>query len=454
MNFLKRVYNHSPLFFQNIEKLVYSKFKKPIWENPTFIKWYNFLEESQWWSREKLEEYQVRQLRKLLNHAYENVPYYRKVFDERGIKPKDIQSSNDLRKMPYLTKKIFRANFEALKAENFPKSKFQYTTTSGSAGIPFWFYQEKDVSQARELAFIFTQWKRVGFKPGDKSVILRGIFSQATKRKFWQHYPADKNLVLSSFHLTEDLLPKYIAKIREFGPNFIQTFPSAITILAKFMERNNIKPFSTVKALLCGSEGLYSWQRKLLEKVFNCRVYSWYGNTEQVALAGECEKSTCYHIFPEYAITEITKSAEIVGTGFNNYAMPFIRYKTGDLVVLENEKCSCGRNYSLIKDIKGRLQEFIVAKDNRLIFLGDMQIMNVFDNVKQFQFYQDKVGEVVFNIVRESSYTQKDTERIKKELYKRLGDQVKLEVCNVSHIPPTKSGKYKFLIQKLPNDYR
>ena len=111
---LKKIYNLSPFFIQNIERKIYSRFKKPVWENPEFLKWYNFLQESQWWSREKLEEYQMGQLNKLLHHAYKNVPYYRRVFDERGLKPENIQNFNDLSKLPYLTKEIIRENLSEL----------------------------------------------------------------------------------------------------------------------------------------------------------------------------------------------------------------------------------------------------------------------------------------------------------------------------------------------------
>ncbi len=191
-----------------------------------------------------------------------------------------------------------------------------------------------------------------------------------------------------------------------------------------------------------------------------CRIWSFYGHTEQAVLAGECEKSTYYHIFPEYGVTELISRdenplnhegevGEIAGTGFNNYAMPFIRYKTGDLAVYTQQKCSCGRNYQLIEKVEGRLQEFVVAKDGHLIPLGDMQIFFVFDNIKQFQFYQDKKGEVIFNIVRKKSYTNIDTKYIYSELNKKLGNDMDLKIHFVENIPRTKNGKYRFLIQKL-----
>ncbi len=403
----------------------------------------------------------MKQLEKLLKHAYENVPYYRRVFDEKKLKPKDIHSFDDLKKLPFLTKEIIRNNFNDLMARNLSKSKFQYTYTSGSTGIPLAFYHEKGLTAAKEWAFIVTQWNRVGYKIGDKCIVLRGnVIRSASKGKFWEYNPVNKNLFLSSFHMTDEILPEYIAKIREFKPDFIQAYPSAITILARFMKEHNIKPFLTVKAILCASENFYPWQRELLKKTMKCRIWSFYGHTEQAVLAGECERSTYYHIFPEYGVTELISRdenplnhegevGEIAGTGFNNYAMPFIRYKTGDLAVYTQQKCSCGRNYQLIEKVEGRLQEFIVAKYGHLIPLGDMQIFFVFDNVKQFQFYQDKEGEVVFKIVKKDTYTDEDTSHILRSLYDRMGGSLKVYIEFVDKIPRTKSGKYRFLIQKL-----
>ena len=384
---------------------------------------YAFLQESQWWSRERLEEYQLQQLSTLLQHAYENVPYYHRIFDERGLKPKDIQDFTDLQQLPYLTKQIIQDNLEDLKARNYPSHKFRYATTGGSTGIPMGFYLENRVSKAKEWAFMTTQWNRVGYKFGDKCIVLRGnVVESAAKGKFWEYDPINKSFVLSSYHLTDENMPKYIEKIREFEPKFIQAYPSAITILAKFMKENNIEPFPTAKAILCGSENLYSSQRELLEDVFKCRMYSWYGHTEQAVLAGECEHSTYYHIFPEYGIVEligengesVTKEnaiGEIVATGLNNFIFPFIRYKTMDLGVYANKKCECGREYPLLKRVEGRLQELIVAKDKRLITLTALifaQHFNAFSKIKEMQLIQEREGEIIVNIVKTENYSNKD----------------------------------------------
>jgi len=426
---------------------------------------YNFLQESQWWSKEQLEEYQTRQLEKLLKHAYENVPYYRRVFNERGLKPKDIQDFDDLKKLPYLTKEIIRNNLKDLVAQNYSRSKLQYSTTGGSTGIPMGFYNEKGVSVAKEHAFIVTLWNRVGYKIGDKCIVLRGnTIRSANKGKFWEYNPINKDLILSSYHMNDKTLPMYITKIREFKPDFIQAYPSTITLLARFMKQNSVKPFQSVKAILCASENLYTWQTELLKGVFKCRVWDFYGLTERVALAGQCEKSDYYHIQPEYGIVELIgkngnilfnegELGEIVATGFNNYACPFIRYRTQDFAILSNEKCECGRNYRLFKKIEGRLQDFIIANDKSLITLTALifaQHFDAFGKIKNMQLYQDCVGEVIVKIIPTNNFLKEDSNEIIKKMESAVSGKIKVEVKIVDKIQRTQSGKYKFLIQKLP----
>lgn len=447
-------------------KYIYSAITPRFRYGKIFWDTYNFLRESQWWSREKLEQYQMQQLSRLLHHAYENVPYYRRVFDERALKPKDIQDLHDLRKLPYLTKGIIRENLPDLVARNHHRSKLEYVTTGGSTGIPLGFYWERGVTNPKEHAFITMLWNRVGYRMAHRCVVLRGNFDQSGRKgKFWKYDPLKKSLILSCFHMTDELLPNYVAKISEFRPDFIQAYPSAIAILTRFMKRNNIEPFPTVKAILCTSENLYPRQRELLEEVMKCRVWSFYGHSERAALAGECEKSTYYHIQAEYGIVELINKdgnavakedelGEIVATGFNNFACPLIRYRTMDLAVPLNAKCKCGRSYPLLKRVEGRLQEFFVDGTGSLItsFYSDEGPRNFVDKISAYQYVQNEPGKVLLNICAKNQFSISEIDSLKRaflDFYPRFDIEIKF----VDHIPRTKSGKFKFIVQKLPIEF-
>lgn len=430
-----------------------------------FLKTYNFIKKTQWWSKEKLEKYQLKQLKKLLVHTYENVPYYRKLFDKIDFNPKDFKDFEDLQKIPFLTKEIIRKNFEDFKASNYPDYKFGYMTTGGTSGVPLGIYEEKNVSYVKELAYlkIFLEWNGLNFF--DKSLTLRGaIVPGSEKGKFWKYSLFHRSLILSSYHMTSENLPKYIKKIRRFKPKYIIAYPSSLCILAKFMKINKIKPFKSLKIIICGAETLYDWQRISLENIYKCRIIEAYGHAEQAVIAYTCEKSNYFHFFPVYGYVEFigkngkpvkkeNENCEIVATGFKNEIFPLIRYKTDDSCVYTSKKCSCRRNHPLAKKIEGRWSssDFLVSKDNRLISITAMNMhSDVFDNVKQFQFYQEVKGEVTFRIVKMNLYTIKDTNYIKRELQKKLGGGFKLIIVFVDKIPRTPRGKQIFLIQKLP----
>jgi len=215
-----------------------------------------------------------------------------------------------------------------------------------------------------------------------------------------------------------------------------------------------------VKLVLLGSEMLYPWQRTLIEKAFNSRVFSCYGQNEKVVLAGECEKSNFLHIYPEYGVTELINEkgeqiqaaeepGEIAGTGFNNYAMPFIRYKTNDIATFSIKTCTCGRKYHLFGRIEGRKQEYIVLQNGELVPLLILPFSDLLRNIKQFQFYQDTPGEIILKIVKLPGYTQEDTDIINKKLIKDI-DNLKLRIEFTDFIPTTERGKYSYMIQKLP----
>ena len=460
---LLKYYEKSPQLCKTILGGLYSKVPVKVRYGKRYVHFKRMLRESQWWPIEKHREEQIKKLQELIVHAYLNVPYYKEKLGAHSIKPNMIHDFDDFSGMPFLTKMDIKNNLDRLTGTNIPKSQWLYITTGGSTGIPVGFYLQKGMSRARELAFMTTQWERVDYKLNDKGLFIRGSFI-GKENKIWEYDPIKNVIMISSYHLTEKKLPGIIEKIRKFRPKFVQAYPSSLYIIARFMLDHNIPHFESVNALLCGSENIYPYQRKIFEEVFKTRVYSWYGHSERVALGGECEKSSNYHFFPEYGYLELINKngepcqqegeiGEIIATGFDNWVMPLIRYRTMDMGVLTKGKCSCGREYPMLKRIEGRMHEFIITKTQRLISMTAINMHSpVFDNVEQFQFFQDKVGEVNFKFVRRNGFSQADISKINKELQTKLGKDMILNLVEVESISKNKNGKFTFLKQKLDLD--
>ena len=265
---------------------------------------------------------------------------------------------------------------------------------------------------------------------------------------------------MSPFHLSEDNLPRYVEVIKKIKPKYIHGYPSAITILAKYVEQN-INDFPKINAVLGVSENVYSGQREVIERAFKTRFFSFYGQSEKVIMAHECEWDRRYHAFPEYGITELLdkngepvgegERGELIGTGFLNHSMPFIRYSTGDYAVLSDQKCKCGRKHLILDDLVGRwAQEVIIGKDGAPISLTALNFhSDIFSNIYSYQFVQKKEGELVLRIIPKSTITDAEHDIIKLAFLLKVGSNIDLSIQTVNEIPLTPRGKHKLLVREL-----
>ncbi len=424
-----------------------------------YNKTYEFVKHSEWWSSEQIQSYQWKQLTALLHHAYDHVPYYRKLLSTLGKTPDDIRSFQEFQQLPFLSKHTVQEHTNELKATNYPASAFEETNTGGSTGFALRFYIEKGVWFAKHLAYLTILLERGGCHIMDKSLQLTG------REKIWEYRPFSRTLLLSSYQMTEQTLPRYIQKIRRLQPAYIIGYPSALTVLGAYMKRTSVE-LKGLKAIFCFGETLYEWQRQFLEAFFQCKVHDQYGHREQCVFAGTCEKSNTYHIFPDYGFVElidrngqpVTKEGEIgeiVATGFHTGIFPFIRYKTGDVAIYSSHHCECGRHAPLLKSIEGRVQDFMVSKTGRLVpLMGVLQLISKSSShMKEYQLYQDQEGELLLHIVKKEGFSDDDTRSIRENVHKRLGDEFSLTVDSVDSLARTSRGKFQFFVQKLPIDY-
>jgi phenylacetate-CoA ligase len=464
---LLKYYKASPAPIKKICGNLYNKIPLKFRYSDIYFDYFNLLEKSQWWNKEKILEYQWRKLKDIIHHSYENIPYYKNLFNEWDIKPNNIQNLNDFKIIPFLTKELVKKNFKLLLSKSLPKTRRLYVETGGTTGTPLGLYYKKNISRPKEEAFINILWKRIGYKIGDKLAVLRGhIIKNAERKKFCEIEPIKNRLLLSSFNMIDENLPIYIEQIKNFKPKFLHAYPSSLTVLANFMKKNSIKNLPGLKAILISSEMIYPWQLKLFSEIFECRVFPWYGLVEISALAGSCEYNNEYHVFPEYSYVELIKSDinctdlkypiyEIVGTTFDNYVMPLIRYRTNDYATISKKKCICGRNHIILKEIIGRKQEFFVDQTDSLItfIYGDVPLWNIKEKINAYQYIQTEPGIIYLNIEANNKFKKHDLYIIENGL-KKIYPRFDFKIDIVGHIPRTENGKFRYLIQKIPIDYR
>jgi phenylacetate-coenzyme A ligase PaaK-like adenylate-forming protein len=211
-----------------------------------------------------------------------------------------------------------------------------YITTGGSSGVPVGFYLHKGVSRPKEQAYLEAQWSRRGYRVGDRVAVIRGGVTSSKARGGISYYDATRNwLILSSYHLTPERLPEYVAALNRFRPQHLHAYPSAALMLARGLEQAGLKLDFPLTSLLCGSEKLTAESQQHLEQFFGARVCHWYGHSERVVLAAQGRTSNHLHFWPTYGFVEFGEAnadghREIIGTSFHNHVMPLIRYRTGD----------------------------------------------------------------------------------------------------------------------------
>jgi phenylacetate-CoA ligase len=425
-----------------------------------FWETYRFLEQSQWWDGTRLREYQMRELERLLSQCYENVPYYRRVFDEQGLKPADIQSPGDLPKLPPLHKDQIKKQPQAFLARNRRIDRLEWRYTTGTAGQPLQFPVDRDELE-REWAFAFHQWSRVGYRPGDARAEVRGQHILGARPYEWD--PVLRVLRLSPAVQEKDTVRLYLETIRSYGIRFLYGYPSALTHLAFLVRRYGLRVDLGLTALLYASETLYPWQRSLAEEVFQCRSYNFYGLAEHVAMAGECEAGRAFHFLPQYGITEVDpQTGEITGTGFLNHAHPFIRYRTGDVAALPAwTRCAkCGRECQpVVSDIQGRLQDFVVTPEGTPLCHCVLTFpFKQRRTIGRVQLVQESVDRVV---LRAGPVDDKDMRRFTAELAMAYADLQRILGAGVSlrqELIPAEEGlgpgKFRFIVSHLPDRVR
>jgi phenylacetate-CoA ligase len=411
----------------------------------------NFLMESQWWSESDLKEYQNEKLRKLIRHSYENVPYYNELFNKLKLKPDDINKIDDLYKLPILTKKVVRENVKNGKiiAKNLRRNDMVFMSSSGSTGEPLGYFTTKD-AYSINIATNLRGWYWMGYKLGDRFIKISN--SPRNRLKKIQDFMI-KNYCIYFNQFDERFIRFVIRKINEYNPKILRSYPAPLSLIMSLAEKNGMS-FPRLNAVNTTGNILYPEFRKKIEENFKCKVFDSY-SCEGGANIFECQTHECYHSSMEYAITEIFDSKgknksykRVATTDLWNYATPFLRYNTKDLIEFKSESCSCGRSLLPVKKIIGRDTDVLVAPDGSYI---NPHLISTFfkkiEGIEQFQVKQEKIDEFFVLLKIKENKIKKAKKIIENFWYENFGKDIRVNIRKVDNIPLTTSGKRRYIIR-------
>ena len=439
-----------------------------VWFGRAFRRNVDFVRQAQSWSAERVREHQLTKLREMLALAYHRTQYYRHGFDRAGFHPNDFRSLADLARVPTIDKRVVSENMGDLCATDPSHAGVDFGSTGGTSGTPLHFYINASRSSL-EYAYLTVSWGRIGYRLGMPMAVLRGRVVKANRNGFHHEYdPLLRHHYYSNFHMSEQNMTRYLSHMAGIGSCFLHAYPSSATALSRHIRQTGMEPPQNVRGVIVESEIVYPEQRKLVEEVFGCRMFSCYGHSEKLIFASACEDSDDYHIWPTYGYFELLdeegnpvvtpgRRGEIVGTGFMNTVMPFIRYRTGDWATYVGDRCqACGREVPILRDIRGhRVQEVLITEDGSEISWTAMNMHDdTFLRVRQFQFMQEEPGRAILRIVPAEGFAEEDTTRICRNLAAKFDGQLSFSTELVERIPLSPRGKAIYVDQRIDTSPR
>ncbi|MEM3702980.1 MAG: phenylacetate--CoA ligase family protein [Candidatus Bathyarchaeia archaeon] len=417
------------------------------------------------WNHDRLVDYQSRKVREIVKYAYDHVPFYHSSFRQLGLKPDEIRSVEDLKKLPIVRKGELQKNAGKTTSEEFCSTKLIVESTSGSTGQPLLYYLTKSENEFRKAKLLRANIG-CGQKPRDRWVVITSPLyarrsSMAGIQKLLGIFAP---MTASVFDGTDE----QIALVNRARPDVLEGYSSSLLLMAKEIEKKGIA-VSKPRMVIGGADLLGDHERFFIEKMFDAPFYDQYGCNELEVLAWQCQEKGEYHIDADTVVMEFLddngeevasgETGEIVCTSLFNRAMPFIRYAVGDVgVPSEENECSCGRTFPLMKLVEGRKDSFIVLPNNRVVspwvFLLLMREFRFFSHIDQYRVIQKRVNLLEFQVKMKEFVV--DREIVKDELVKHFrkalnvtGDELALEVEFVNDVSLTKSGKLATVVSEI-----
>lgn len=412
-----------------------------------------FLNKSQWWPDEKLREFQWTELQKLLDTAFDHVPFYKQKYSAAGVKRSDIRSFEDFSKLPPLTREEIRAHREELKSAAFQGKSFLHAT-GGSSGSPTRFYVSMDSYDWR-CAASARGYSWSGCRLGERTFYLWGApvgkVSPKQERKMNIFRWLRNELMVPTFSQSPEFWASAHSQALKFKPEYMVGYVSSIEEFCRYLIDSG-KRLPGIKAVMAAAEPVHQSSRDLVDRALHAPLFNNYGSREFMAMATECSERRGLHVHMENILLETAHPANdgpspILVTDLHNHAMPFLRYEIGDVGILSNRKCACGRGLSLLESVDGRVLDVLRTADGRIV-PGELfpHLLKDVPEVMEFQVWQKALDHIRVSLVLSSDLSDQSRSLLQSEISKWMGASTHVEILRVDAIPRRASGKRRVTI--------
>ena len=412
--------------------------------------WYRRIQDMNTWSREEIKAWQEAQLQRIVHQAYEHTVYWKRVFDERGLKPSDIRKAEDLKKLPIITKDDIRAHYNELIPDNVGQFRHRVSKTGGTTGEPMQYLDDENVWGYVSANKIFA-WRTTGYRFGDPFMALGSASIFKKKASFVRRaIDAIRNeRAYNSMNLDDALCQEYIEILEKQKIHYVYGYASAIYLLAKYALDHKIN-MSHMRGAFTTSENLTDVYRETIERAFGCRVMDCYGARDAAVTAYEITPGN-YHLGYS-ALLEVVDEFKpgkgtLLSTNLLNMAFPLFRYNYGDAGELDND--SPEYNGQVLHKIYGRTSD-VLRLDNGHVLTspGFTILMRNFD-VKAYDIQKLSGTSVRMQVVVGEGWTKADEKRLVDEMKRFCGEGCAFTLDYVDHFDPLKNGKRRYFMNDL-----
>jgi len=453
------IYRGLPLFAQNLVCTAsgYTRYRARFTQR--FVDQLAEWEETVRWPLERLHELQRTRLDRLVNRAREHVPYYRDLPQPSPAKDPTQAIQETLASIPPLEKVDYAHEPESFIARDIPRRRLIWGKTSGTTGtsLPLWCVEE---TLMEEFATVWRMRRSFGvMSPREPNLTFNGNITvpfHQDQPPFWRHSYYDHRTIFSVYHMTPKNLRAYADAVHSLPAKYVEGYPSAIHLVAReLLEQGRPIAPGRIKAVFTSSESLLSFQRETIEKAFGAPVRDRYGASEKAVSMTECREGRL-HVDLEYCIVEVETSAEtddvetgaLLVTGLANHATPLFRYRIGDVGTRSKHPCPCGRSGDVFTYVDGRVEDYVLTPDGRLLGRLDHIFKEQFD-VAEAQIIQTREDAIDVLVVPRSSYSNASSRALLREIRARVGAEMKVEIKLTDSIPREANGKFRAVKSKF-----